>query len=108
MTKRTAFTVHVRRTEPVDVDQPELGHNVVQEETFLAGSTLPAWAKALVGDHVYGEDDGSPEPEQDVPEQGDVPEPAGNASLEAWQEYAQAQGVDPGSKSRDELRAHFA
>lgn len=105
MARKTAFTVHVRRTEPANPKRPELGDTIVQEETFPAGSTLPSWAKGLVGDHVYGdsEDDGSP-PEPDSTDD----KPAGNASLEAWQEYATAQGVDVEGKSRDDLRAQFA
>ena len=43
------------------------------------------------------------EESQDTP----ADKPAGNASLEAWQEYATAQGVDVEGKSRDDLRAEF-
>ena len=49
MGRKLAYTVHVRE---VDGD-----HNLVQEETFLAGTELPAWAVKVVGDHVYTDDD---------------------------------------------------
>ncbi len=108
MARKTAFTVHVRRTEPANPKRPELGDTIVQEETFPAGSTLPSWAKGLVGDHVYGdsEDDGSPS----EPDSTDDDKPAGNASLEAWQEYARSQGATSGEidgKTRGELREQF-
>lgn len=115
MSRQLAYTVHVRQTEPVDAKRPELGNNVVREELFLAGSTLPAWASSLVGDHVYGDnaDDGqSAADPTDVDGDGrddtDPEKPAGNASLEAWQEYATLKGVDVEGKSRDEIRDGFA
>lgn len=37
----------------------------------------------------------------------DEERPAGNASLEAWQEYAAARGVEVNGLSRDEIRAKF-
>lgn len=33
-----------------------------------------------------------------------VEKPKGNGSLEAWQDYSRAQGIDPGEHTRDELR----
>ncbi len=111
MAKKTAYSVHVVHRKPVNPDRPELGSNVVKEETFPPGSTLPKWAKDLVGDHVYSEDDGVVDPtdlDDDGQDDSDPEKPAGNASLEAWQEYAAAQGKDVDGKGRDEIRDLFA
>lgn len=107
MSRKTAFTVHVRKTEPINPKRPELGDSIVKEETFLAGSVLPAWAQALVGDHVYGDNEDDGQKPDDFDADGDGPQPAGNASLEAWREYATSQGVDVEGLSRDELRGRF-
>lgn len=36
-----------------------------------------------------------------------IAKPAGNASIEEWQEYAESQGADTEGKSRNELRELF-
>lgn len=140
MGRRLRESVVVRETQPLKADHPELGHTILREETLLAGSEVPDWAKDLIGDHVPFDDDGEDEPsegsesdESDSEEpSGDsegseapaeptgdnapgtnvrephlVEKPAGNASIEAWQDYARSQGVsddDLEGKSRDDLR----
>ncbi len=112
MARKLAYTVHVRETELIDENHPQMGFRVGREETFVAGSVLPAWAAKCVGDHVYGdnEDDGQPAvaPNGSADDRASAEKPAGNASLEAWQEYAAAQGVGVEGKSRDEIRDQFA
>lgn len=64
----------------------------------------PAQPTAHLADPVP-EPPAQPEPEGDEPE-----EPAGNASLETWQEFARARGAsedDIEGKSRNDLRDEF-
>ncbi|MGZ6852471.1 MAG: hypothetical protein ACXVGC_00150 [Mycobacteriaceae bacterium] len=118
MGRKLAYTVHVSETAPVDKDNPEAGEYVVRTEMFERGTELPEWAAKHVGDHVYEADDSTPaevapngaadrrgpnSPDGDTAAE----KPAGNASLEAWQQYAAAQGVDVEGKSRDEIRDQF-
>lgn len=74
-----------------------------RDGVFGPEDKVPAWAVALIdNESVWGDDDGESEPEQ-----GDDGKPAGNASTEAWQEYAKSQGAtdeELDGKSRDELR----
>lgn len=111
MGRKLAYTVHVTRKAPVDADKPDGEQYIVGTEIFERGSELPAWAAKLVGDHVYEADDSTPEPVAPNGERDETVEiPAGNASLEAWQEYARSQGLtdaDLEGKSRDDLRAQF-
>lgn len=120
MGKKLAYTVHVRETEPIDSERPEIGTNTLREETFPAGSELPDWALPHVGDHVWeastdtlpeiaenGQADPVPpglEGQQPDGDGSEPEQPAGNASLEAWQEFAASRGVDSEGKSRDQLR----
>jgi len=78
-------TVHVHKYE---------NGSIVDTEIVPAGGVLPEWAE--VGDHLLDADP--------------VGKPAGNASQEAWQDYAASQGVADGDiegLSRDELRDKF-
>lgn len=66
--------------------------------TFPAGSVVPAAVAAgITNPKAWGE---VAEPSPD--------KPAGNASTEAWAEYARGQGEDVEGMSRDEIRALFA
>lgn len=108
MSRRLKYTVHVRETEPVDAKQPLLGRSVIREEIFVAGSELPDWAAALVGDHVY--EDGDIPPSELTASGDSAAQPAGNASQEAWRSYALAKGADSAeieNLSRDQLRDKF-
>lgn len=58
-------------------------------------------------DAPAAEPDPEPAPTPDAPAAGPE-QPAGNASLEAWQEYGKAKGQDVEGKTRDEIRALFA
>lgn len=111
MGRKLAYTVHVNRTKPVDPDKPDGEQYLVGTEIFERGSELPKWAAKLVGDHVYEADDSTPEPVAPNGERDETVEiPAGNASLEAWQEYARSQGLsdaDLEGKGRDDLRDQF-
>lgn len=80
------------------------GGTVVQnpqtlEPVFLAaGSDLPEWAEGLVGDHLL-----------DQPAKQDG-QPAGNASLEDWQEFARSEGAtdaDLDGMNRNALRDQY-
>lgn len=52
--------------------------------------------------------DGEPDEEPAIEEQEKGPKmPAKVAKLEAWQEYAKAQGVDPKGMKREEIIARF-
>lgn len=75
-----------------------------QAVPLLAGTPVPAWAKDLV--HADDIDGDTPEVEdtqpdgQDSDTDGGVAEkPAGNATEDAWREYALANG-----KSEDDLK----
>lgn len=48
-------------------------------------------------------DAGAPAPDGDA-----VAKPAGNASIEEWQAYAESQGVDTEGKSRNDLREELS
>lgn len=116
MARKLAYTVHV----PV----PDSAHYKV----FNRGEELPEWAAPLVGDHVFvpgeGDDEEPESQEDDGPDQPDEDEsqedesegedqsepPAGNASKDAWAEYAVATGADPddvAAMSRNELRDRY-
>lgn len=94
---------------------------------YLGGVALGAGAEipddAVVGNHVTGTEDsaqdqepgtavvGEPGPELDLAESDGSGAPRGNASLEAWQEYAKSKGAtdeDLDGKSRDEVRDQYA
>ncbi|MGZ4588680.1 MAG: hypothetical protein ACXVX9_12865 [Mycobacteriaceae bacterium] len=118
MGRKLAYTVHVTQKAPVDPDKPDGDQYDVKTEIFERGQELPDWAAALVGDHVYEAEDAPPEvaPNGAADRRGPnasrsadeaSEKPAGNASLEAWQQYAAAQGVDVEGKSRDEIRDQF-
>ena len=112
MGRKLAYTVHVNKFEPVDPDKPDGEQYVASTEIFERGAELPKWAAKLVGDHVYEADESEPEPVAPNGERDDIVDPpAGNASLEAWQEYARSRGLsdaDLVGKSRDDLRGQFA
>lgn len=60
MARKLAFAVHVPVMEPVDPKKPNGEQYIARHEVFEAGSVLPKWAAAVVGDHVYepgGSDD---------------------------------------------------
>ena len=112
MARKLAYTVHVRETNPIDEKRPELGVTVGRVETFEAGrDDVPDWALPYIGDHAFEERNDAP---AEVSPNGSrdadpvAEKPAGNASLEAWSQFAVSQGVDVEGKSRDELRDHFA
>lgn len=92
MARRVANYVHVVN--------PDDGTSAV----FGPDDAVPSWAVKLIdNESVWGEDDG--EPDSGSSDSSD--KPAGNASTEAWQEYAKSQGAtdaDVEGKSRDELR----
>ena len=90
MTRRVTSYVHV-----VDVGGGRAG-------VFGPDDKVPAWAVALIdNESVWGDDDGEPESSE---------KPAGNSSIEAWQEYARSKGAtdaDLDGKSRNELREQY-
>lgn len=87
-----------RVTSYVHVQDVEGG----REGVFGPDDKVPSWAVALIdNESVWGDDDGEPESSE---------KPAGNASTEAWQEYARSKGAtdaDLDGKSRDELREQY-
>ena len=116
MARRLAFTVHV----PVFEHTEDGTKYLARHEMFTRGEELPEWAAPLVGDHVYepGEaPDASPAPVEpdEVPDPAPEPEtlperPAGNASKDAWLDYAVALGAtreDVEALSRNELRDQY-
>ena len=119
MGRRLAYSVIVREVEPVHPDRPELGVNLLREETFLAGQTLPGWAQKCVGDHVYELDEDDPDVDDqqadDPGQQGDgagdqTEAPSGNASTEEWAAYALSKGATAeqiDGLGRDQLREQF-
>jgi len=68
MAKKLAYTVHVPVLEPVDPKKPSGEKYTARHEMFEAGSTLPKWAAALVGDHVYGDAEDEPQDTDESPE----------------------------------------
>lgn len=71
--------------------------NVTGTQVFGPDDKIPADVAKKLGDHVWEPDDSGA--------------PAGNASLEAWQDYALSQGGTSDQvegKSRDELRDQFS
>lgn len=65
--------------------------------TLKAGDEVPEGVE--FGDHLF-----------DAPESGESEQPAGNASTEAWQEFARSRGAaddDLAGKTRDELRETY-
>jgi len=111
MGRKLAYTVFVNKMAPVDENKPDGEKYLVETVQFTRGESLPAWAAKCVGDHVYEQDDSEPEPVAPHGERDEeVEQPAGNASLEAWQEYARSQGLtdaDLDGKGRDDLREQF-
>ena len=61
--------------------------------SLKAGDRVPPGVQ--LGDHVLS---------QDAPNDTPDDAPAGNASLEAWQEFAQLQGLDVDGLTRNEIR----
>jgi len=68
MAKKLAYTVHVPVLEPVDPKKPSGEKYTARYEVFEAGSTLPKWAAALVGDHVYGDAEDESQDTDESPE----------------------------------------
>lgn len=120
MGRKLAYTVHVQETAPVDPKNPDGEKYFVETHIFERGTELPDWAKDSVGDHAFEPEDipaeVAPNGSRDAAQasgaapQGsgeEVEAPAGNASLEAWQEYARSKGAsddDLDGKGRDDLR----
>jgi hypothetical protein len=67
MAKKLAYTVHVPVLEPVDPKKPSGEKYTARHEVFEAGSELPKWAAAVVGDHVYEPDDAAPDKAAEEP-----------------------------------------
>lgn len=84
-TKKLRSYVHVHDTDK--------DGNVTGTQVYGPDDEIPADVAKDLGDHVWESDT-----------------PAGNASLEVWQDYALTQGATSGDvdgKSRDELREQF-
>jgi len=83
---------------------------VTETQVFGPDDEVPAkFAKGL-GDHVWenGDDESdSSDLDGDGKDDAHPDQPAGNASLEAWQEFAATQGVDVEGLSRNDIRDQF-
>lgn len=87
-----------------------------QAVALLAGTPVPAWAKDLVhADDIDGDtsevEDTQPDGQDSDTDGGVAEKPAGNATEDAWREYALANGKseeDLKGLGRNEIRDLFA
>lgn len=92
------------------------GNVIVNGEVFGPSDKLPDWAAEAITNPKAWAGDPAPEPVDAEPEKdaGDTEpddKPAGNASIEAWQDYALAQGKsadDLEGLTRNQIRDLFA
>lgn len=93
-------------TGPLVIAKKEDGGDLHLYEGAIVGGQSDDWVKRHLALGLICKSD-APEP---VEPEGDG-KPAGNASLEAWQDYAKTQGHtddDLDGLSRDDIRALFA
>lgn len=112
---KLSSNVHVHKTE-----KNQHGHTVVVESrSFAAGETPPAeWAKLITNPGAWEDGDAPASDDGGTSDDGDddgPSKPPGNASRDAWVEYARTQGAPAeeladeadGGLARNELREKY-